>query len=392
MDESRLPAPFLVNGLRRLVHDLNSTSPLLEHGLSGIPCGSTDLISFNDNSLQYCGEPIEKLVRECGFEEVIWLLLTGSRASEEQLADIQSIVADSAVIDPTAAEMLERIPLGARPLDVFPLSISLLSFFDPTPHDQSADATRSRVWRLLSQLPLMLAAGLGKPLRDGGLASSADLASLSWAGRLLYCLWDEPRLPTPAEDAAINAVMTCECLTEMRPACFAARFAGSTVNQIVAALQAAATLYVSQLRNDPFAWASELLWSFQGPSWAEAWWRRREGQAMPFGFSEDEGDPRPGLLKEVCRSLLGSHRRIVLEASACRLERILQQQGLFPTNDWVACRTMTLLNLPADRQALVVAMARLTGWAAQAIEQQNSGISLLPTLRYAPQDCRQELA
>ena len=37
---------------------------------------------------------------------------------------------------------------------------------------------------------------------------------------------------------------------------------------------------------------------------------------------------------------------------------------------------------PADRQALVIVMARLVGWAAQAIEQQSSGISLLPALRY----------
>jgi citrate synthase len=41
-----------------------------------------------------------------------------------------------------------------------------------------------------------------------------------------------------------------------------------------------------------------------------------------------------------------------------------------------------LLDIPADRQSLVVVMARLVGWAAQAIEQQSSGISLLPALRY----------
>lgn len=386
MDSGRLPAPHLVDGLLRLIEDINVPEPLPGYGLSGIPCSRTSLISFDDVSVQYCGEPVEELVAGRCFERVIWLLLTGSLPTDEQLADIQSVVADSAVIDSAATEMLERIPLGARPLDLFPLSISLLSFFDPTPHDQCAEATRSRVWRLLAQLPLMMAAGLGKPLCGGGLRDAEEQAALSWAGRLLHSLRDDDRLPSPAEDRAINVIMICQCLTEMRPACFAARFAGSTVNHIVAALQAASTLYVSQLRNDPFAWAHDLLRSFQGPVSAEEWWQRREGKPMPFGFADAVPDPRPELLREVCRSLLGSHSRIVMEASACRLERLLEARDLFPTMDWFSARAMTLLNIPADRQALVIAMARLVGWAAQAIEQQNSGISLLPALRYATQD------
>jgi len=46
-------------------------------------------------------------------------------------------------------------------------------------------------------------------------------------------------------------------------------------------------------------------------------------------------------------------------------------------------RLMTLLEIPADRQALTIALARIVGWSAQALEQQKSGISLLPALRYA---------
>ncbi len=388
MDFSRSPEPYLVNGLRRLIQDVQIAGPLPGHGLTGVHCGNTELISFEDNSVQYCGESIVDLLSKGSFEQLIWLLLTSSLPSDEQLADAQSIVTDAAVIDTAAAEMLERIPLGSRPLELLPFSISLLSFFDPTPQDQCTESARARVWRLLAQLPLVLAAGLGKPLINGALANGDELTSLSWAGRFLYSIRGDDTLPTPAEDAAMNAIMICQCLTEMRPACFAARFAGSTVNDVVAAIQAASTLFVSQLRNDPFAWTCDLLTNFQGPAAAEAWWLRREGQSMPFGFSENSDDPRPGLLREVCRSLLGCHRRIVIEASACRLERVLAGLNLHPTTDWVTARAMTLLNIAADRQALVVAMARLAGWAAQAIEQHNSGISLLPTLRYATQtDC-----
>ncbi|MCA9037337.1 MAG: hypothetical protein KDA91_19510, partial [Planctomycetaceae bacterium] len=150
-------------------------------------------------------------------------------------------------------------------------------------------------------------------------------------------------------------------------------------------MQSASVMFVSQLRNDPFAWASDVLLGLDGPAGAEEWLRKREGQPMPFGFGARTSDPRPEILREHCRSMLGSHRRIVLEASACRLERLLEKRELFPTTDWAAARLMTLLNIPADRQALVVGMARIVGWAAQAIEQQSAGVSLLPVLEYGAQ-------
>ncbi|MFN8710172.1 MAG: citrate/2-methylcitrate synthase [Planctomyces sp.] len=382
MERQRQPDLYLTEGLKRLVRDIRQTDPLPGHGLAGIACSSTDLISFESEGVQYCGHPVEQLTEEQSFDEVAWLLMNGALPDGEHTADMQAIVSDSAVIDAGMAEMLERIPLGTRPLDLLPLSISLLSFFDPVPHDQCRDATRLRVWRLLAQLPVMIASGLpasGSSRRDD---SELDLNGISWAGRLLYLLRDNGAVPSPAEDAAINVVMICECLTEMRPACFAARFAASTVNHILASLQSASTLFVSQLKNDPFQWVSELLQGFSGPSSAETWWKSRENRSMPFGFGEPEADPRPAILRETCRSLLRSIDRLRNEASACRLEKIMAEQQLEPTIDWLAARAMTLLEIPSERQSLVIGMARLVGWAAQAIEQQNTGISLLPVLRY----------
>ncbi len=385
MDRSALPAVHLVHGLRRLVDDIRKNESAGSNGLSNVICGTTELLSFTDSGVDYCGHSVEELVQQHSFEQVIWLLLHQSLPTEEELADCSSIVADSAVIDHSTTEILARLPLGARPLDLFPLCISLLSFFDPTPQDNSEESARSRVWRLLAQLPLIISAGLGDSMGLTTLTAtelSSDESELSWAGRLLFRLRGSEHRPSAAEDSAMNALMICECLTEMRPACFSARFAASTTTHIVAALQSAAAVFVSQLRNDPFLWTSELLKGFQNPGQAEAWWRRREGQPMPFGFTGATGDNRAVLLSEICRSLLGSIDRIRVEAAAARLEKLLSQEQMVPTTDWAAARLMTLLDIPADRQSLVIVMARLVGWAAQAIEQQSSGISLLPSLRY----------
>ena len=385
MDQSAQPAPHLMKGLRRLVSDISAGSPTNGSGLKDVVCGTTSLLSFGDFAVSYCGQSIDDLTAQPSFERVLWLLLHQTLPTEEELADSCSIMADSAVIDPSAFAMVSHLPLSARPLDVFPLCISLLSFFDPTPQDSCPDAARSRILRLLAQLPMILSAGFGDSFeassqRPTGLSS--DEVELSWAGRLLHRLRRSDARPSAAEDAAMNTLMICQCLTEMRPACFTARFAASATTHILAALQSAATVFVSQLRNDPYLWTSELLKNFREPCQAEAWWRGRNGQPMPFGFSTSNDDLRADILAETVLTLLGSPDRIRVAGCAARLEKILATDQYFPTADWVSTKVMTLLDIPPERQSIVIGMARLVGWSAQAIEQQASGLSLLPRLNY----------
>ena len=385
MDQSAQPARHLLKGLRRLVNDIRVSSTENGSGLTDVVCGTTALLSFGDSAVSYCGRSIDDLTEHPSFERVLWLLLHQSLPTEEELSDSCSIMADSAVVDPSAFQMVSHLPLSARPLDVFPLCISLLSFFDPTPQDSSPEAARSRTLRLLAQLPMILSAGFGDTFEESSLRPtelSAEETELSWAGRLLHRLRRTALRPSAAEDSAMNTLMICQCLTEMRPACFTARFAASTTTHSLAALQSAATVFVSQLRNDPYLWTSELLKNFRDPGQAEAWWRRREGQPMPFGFSNSNNDLRADILAETVLTLLGSPDRIRLAGCAARLEKILATDQYFPTADWVSTKVMTLLDIPPERQSIVIGMARLVGWSAQAIEQQASGLSLLPRLNY----------
>ena len=385
MDQSAQPAAHLMKGLRRLVSDIRDRSTGNGSGLTDVVCGTTSLLSFGDSVISYCGESIDDLTAQPSFERVLWLLLHQSLPTEEELSDSCSIMADSAVVDQSAIDMVSHLPLSALPLDFFPLCISLLSFFDPTPQDNSPDAAWSRVLRLLAQLPMIMSAGLGDAVGDSCLSPtelSPAETELSWAGRLLHRLRRSTERPSAAEDAAMNTLMICQCLTEMRPACFTARFAASATTHIMAALQSAATVFVSQLRNDPYLWASELLQNFRDPSQAEVWWRRRDGQPMPFGFSSSNDDRRADILAETALTLLGSTDRIRLAGCAARLETILTKEEYFPTADWVSAKVMTLLDIPPERQSIVIGMARLAGWSAQAIEQQASGLSLLPRLNY----------
>jgi citrate synthase len=381
--EHSSPAPYLVNGIRHLLDSVKTESAPMSSGLNGVICGETKLIGFHKNRVHYTGQDVEDLCDEGSFEAVMLLLMNGESTNLEELADCSSLLSDAAVIDQPVADTIATMPLQTRPLDLFPLSISLLSCFDPTPFDRTLAASRSQFWRVMAQLPVLFHVAFGGRIQDGRAFSAANSASMSYAGRLLQILRDDNSAPTPEEEHAMNVVLICECITDMRPACFLARSFGSTVNDTVAGLKAASAMFVSQLRNDPFAWSGELLRGFRSADHAEKWWLSRTPRTMPFGFLSERPELRTKILQAQCRELLDSVPAMVMETSATNLEALLTKEQLYPTTDWAAARVLTLLRVPEDRVSLAIGIARLVGWAAQTIEQHTSGIPLLPGLRYA---------
>lgn len=373
----------IADGLRKLVTDVAAPSEGRKNSLRGVVCGETQLLGFNGDRVEYCGFDVAELVDDGMFESVISLLMNRVEPGPEQLADTCSILADSAVVDLPSAETIASIPLQTRPLDLFPLCISLLDCFDPIPGDSSVEASQSRFWRVMAQLPVLFHVAFGGKLYDGKAFDPSKECAMTFAGQLLQILRQDDVPPSPREEQAMNAVMTCQSLTEMRPACFSARVFGSAVNDVVGGLKAASSMFVSQLRNDPFAWMSSRFRSFSSPDHAASWWKSRETQTMPYGFQEGQEDYRAILLRRECRELLGSLPSIVMESSCERLETILATKGMYPTMDWTATRALTLLNVPEDRIALAIGMARIVGWGAHAMEQHVSGVQLLPSLNYA---------
>jgi len=379
-------APGIVQGLRRLVHDLQSlTNPELG-GLSHVCCGRTRLIRFADGQVDYCDQPVAKLAED-PFEHTALLLLRQTPPTEESLADWIALIRDAGVLEESPGDLFSHLPAGLRPLELFPLCLQLLSLFSAELPEQTEEAGRAHVWRLMGRLPLLFSAAM----HSSGLSSFPALANaepaqsdgcLTWAGRLLQRLRGGSEIPSQAEDAAMNVLLTCTCLTEMRPACFAARMAASTRCGLTAALQSAASLFTAQLQNDPYEWTSRLLTGFSGPREVDTWLNRRERPGMPFGFASTVADNRARILATAAETLLGCPERIRIAAVAARFEKRLAVENLAPTLDWAAIRLMVLLDLAPDRQSLVIGMSRLIGWAAHAIEQQKSGISLLPGLRY----------
>ncbi len=69
-------------------------------------------------------------------------------------------------------------------------------------------------------------------------------------------------------------------------------------------------------------------------------------------------------------------------------EKILETKSLYPTTDWNACRVMTLLDIPSDRQSLVVAFARMAGWLLMRWNKTALGVAPASSALCRSSECR----
>ncbi len=342
------------------------------------------LLNREGDRSTYCGIDLQTLCDDGCFESVMWLLLHREQANPEQLADTAARLLDATVIDRPLADTISTIPLQVRPLDLFPLSISLLSCFDSAADDVSAAGSRSQFWNLMAELPTLMHVALGGSIEDGRpvfscecsdpeISAQLDEPNASWAGRLLRILRTDNRPVTATEEHAMNVFMTCECITGDRPADRMAASMGAAVTDIVAAWKAASAVFVSQLKNDPFLWTAKVMSGFENPVDAQQWWQDRKGRPIPFGFSGQPESDRSAILGQQCQELLGSVPALVMEASCRRLEAVRAADGRFPTTDWTATRLLLLLGVPEDRISVAIGMARLVGWAAHHLDRCEQG-------------------
>ncbi|MFM8478611.1 MAG: hypothetical protein ACKOEO_22740, partial [Planctomycetaceae bacterium] len=140
-------APGILQGLRRLVHDLQTRTNPEIGGLAQICCGRTRLISFSEGDVEYCDQPVAALAAD-SFEYTALLLLQQTPPTEELLADWIALIRDAGVLEESPGDLFSHLPAGLRPLELFPLCLQLLSLFNAESPEHTEDAGRAHIWRL----------------------------------------------------------------------------------------------------------------------------------------------------------------------------------------------------------------------------------------------------
>jgi 2-methylcitrate synthase/citrate synthase II len=351
-------------------------------GLDGLIAGET-AISTLDHGLHLRGYAIEDLVREATYSEVAYLLLHGELPTSEALADFRAILAEAAEVPPAIVQLLQEIPLHIAPIDVLRTAISALAHFDEQANETDDTANLGKAIRLLGQVPVLIAA---RHRLTRGLELIDSDPELSFAGNFLSMLTGE--VPSARDERALDQSLICYADLEFNASTFTARIVASTGSDLHSAITAGVAALKGPLHGGANEEVLDLLFSVDSPSRADkfvcdAIAKKRRLPGFGHRIYRDRPDPRAVVLKDICRELATTDEHRRLEEIAEAIEAAMwSQKQLRPNVDWPIARLYRMLSLDAELFTPLFAAARVAGWSAHVLEQQQANRLITPRAKY----------
>lgn len=351
-------------------------------GLDGLIAGET-AISTLDHGLHYRGYALEDLVRDATYSEVAYLLLHGELPTSEGLADFRAILAEASEVPSAIIQLLQEIPLHIAPIDTLRTAISTLAHFDEQANETDDIANLGKAIRLLGQVPVLIAAR-HRLTRGEELADSDP--ELSFAGNFLSMLTGQ--IPSARDERALEQSLICYADLEFNASTFTARIVASTGSDLHSAITAAVGALKGPLHGGANEDVLDLLLSVESPLMAEKFVRdaiAKKRRLAGFGHRiyRDRPDPRAVVLKDICRDLATTAEQRRLEEIADALESAMwSQKQLRPNVDWPTARLYRMLGLDAELFTPLFAAARVAGWSAHVLEQQQANRLITPRAKY----------
>ncbi|MGD9077224.1 MAG: citrate/2-methylcitrate synthase, partial [Desulfobacteraceae bacterium] len=129
-------------------------------GLRGVTVADTK-VSFIDGEkgiLIYRGYRIEDLAEKSSFLEVAYLVLNGTLPDKKALKDFENRVKEARQVPEFIYESFKNLPKDANPMDVLQGSVPLLATMDPDLIGDTRESNANMAIRLISRLPVVVAA------------------------------------------------------------------------------------------------------------------------------------------------------------------------------------------------------------------------------------------
>jgi citrate synthase len=351
-------------------------------GLEGLIAGET-AISTLDHGLHLRGYAIEDLVREATYTEVAYLLLHGELPTAEALADFRAILAEAAEVPPPIVQLLQEIPLHISPIDTLRTAISALAHFDEQANETDDTANLGKSIRLLGQVPVLIAT---RHRLTRGLELIDSDPELSFAGNFLSMLTGE--VPSACDERALDQSLICYADLEFNASAFTARIVTSTGSDLHSAITAGVAALKGPLHGGANEDVLDLLLSVESPPRADKFVRdaiAKKRRLPGFGHRiyRDRPDPRAVVLKDICRDLATTDEHRRLEEIADAIEAAMwSHKQLRPNVDWPTARLYRMLGLDAELFTPLFAAARVAGWSAHVLEQQQANRLITPRAKY----------
>jgi len=274
------------------------------------------------------------------------------------------------------------LPGGMRQMDRLRTGVSALAGCDPDIGNVDHAANLRKSVRLISRMTSVTTAGwrIGKGMEPFPEDGRATLAT-----RFLTGL--DGKNPEGWRVGALDTIFNLYAEHEFNASTFAARVTASTLADIYSAVVTAIGALEGPLHGGANEQAMTMLRNIGSPKAAEGWVKDRLAKKeliMGFGHRVyKKGDSRV----PVMRNLLAEVGKRVGELKwleiCLELDRVMEREkGLYANLDLYAAPVLMLLEIPSELNTPLFACARIAGWCAHVMEQQDHNRIIRPRSLY----------
>jgi citrate synthase len=343
-------------------------------GLEGVIAAISNIcfIDGNQGRLQYRGIPIEQLAEHSTFEETTYFLLFGQLPKRAELADFESKLKARRDVPAELLRVLGEFPRAAEPMALLRTAVSALGAYDAEADNPSLEQNSERAMNLIASFPTLLAAI--QRLRKGA-KPIAPNPQLGHAANCLYMLTGE--MPDEYSARVLDVALILHADHGFNASTFTARVCISSLSDMYSAIAAALGSLKGPLHGGANSGVMRTLMEIGSPEKVEAYVKQKlvaKQKIMGFGHRVYHTyDPRARILNRYAHKLAEITGNMKWYEISRKMEEVMEKEvgsrGIYPNVDFYSASVYYYLGIDIDLFTPIFAVSRISGWAAQVLEQ-----------------------
>ena len=339
--------------------------------------------------LSYRGYSIHDLATHSTFEEVAYLLIHGELPNQQELNAFEDNLKAAREL-PSAVYDVIRAAKDGHPMDVLRTAVSALAALEPTSQRVDEKGFLENGIRLMSQVPMIIAAHHN--IRNGRAPVAPD-TELSHAANWLWMLKGEKPSQDTARLADVDFILHAE--HGSNASSFAARVTvGTEANlhgAIVTALSTLAGPAPRGAAEDVMKMVHEIGNAENAAHYVK---EKRAAREAVTGFGHRvyrAEDPRARHMREGVKKLgeeMGAPEWYEILQAVVEAMKPYSRHGLNVNVDFYSGVIYQLHGIPMDLYVPIFAIGRMPGWIIQCLEQLRGNILIRPLTLYNGPDMR----
>ncbi len=367
----------------------------INRGLKGVYFERSGVSHINGSKgeLSYRGYSIHDLATYSTFEEVAYLLIHGELPNPKDFAAFDAKMKKAREL-PTAVYAVIRAAKDGHPMDILRTAVSALAALETESQMVGEEAFVENGIRLMSQVPMIIAAHHN--IRTGREPVAAD-PDLSHAANWLWMLKGEKPSDDTARLADVDFILHAE--HGSNASSFAARVTiGTEANlhgAIVTALSTLAGPAHGGAAEDVMKMVHEIGTAENAATYVK---EKRAAREPVTGFGHRvyrAEDPRARHMREGVKKLgeeMGAPEWYEILQAVVEAMKPYSRHGLNVNVDFYSGVIYQLHAIPMDLYVPIFAIGRMPGWIIQCLEQLRGNILIRPLTLYNGPDMRPYVA